>query len=315
MKISVVVCTHNRADLLDRLMKSLAAADRPDKTETEIEVLVIANACSDHTEDLLDRWEREGRDSSNLAVRWAAEPRQGKSNALNKALGLLDSNAAVFIDDDQRIAKDFLVAVVRVLEANTSINIFCGRLIPDWDGQEPDWVHDTGPYRIYPPPITTFDAGESHTLIDAESLKPPGGNLIYRTSLLKSVGQFSTQLGPQGHDFAGGEDNEYLQRALAQGELILYAPDIVQYHYVDLDRLRLSQLLRMSYQRSRASARVHRVGAGVPLYLWRRLVEYLLSATFSLSSRRTRFYLVRSAAVLGEIRGLGEVVGDSPIGQ
>ena len=231
------------------------------------------------------------------------EPRRGKSNALNKALSLLDGDVAVFIDDDHRVDGRFLANIERNLRENPSINLFCGRILPDWDGREPGWVHDEGPYRLYPPPVPVFDAGDVQRFIENEPVKPGGGNLVIRQALLNRLGLFSTELGPQGHDLGGGEDSEYLQRALDQGEHLLYAPDIVQYHYVDLDRLRLSRLLRMSYQRSRASARIHHGGAGVPLYFWRQFAEYVLSAAFSLSFRRTRFYLVRSAAALGEIRG------------
>jgi hypothetical protein len=152
-----------------------------------------------------------------------------------------------------------------------------------------------------------FDAGEASRLINDEGFKPGGGNLIFRLPLLKSLGRFSTELGPQGHDLGGGEDSEFLKRALDRGEPLLYLPAIRQYHYVDLARLRLGRLLRLSYQRSRASARLHRrEGTGVPLYLWRKLAEYLLPALFSLNAGRSRFYLVRSAATLGEIRGIAE---------
>jgi hypothetical protein len=43
--------------------------------------------------------------------------------------------------------------------------------------------------------------------------------------------------------------------------------------------------------------------AGVPRYLYRKLAEYLLGVLTALGSTRRRFYLVRSAAALGEIAG------------
>ena len=38
--------------------------------------------------------------------------------------------------------------------------------------------------------------------------------------------------------------------------------------------------------------------------MWRKLAEYVFHAVFSLRWAKKRFYLVRIAAVLGEIRGI-----------
>jgi hypothetical protein len=53
------------------------------------------------------------------------------------------------------------------------------------------------------------------------------------------AGQFSTELGPHGHDLGGGEDSEYVLRALMRGVRCQYVPDVVQHHYVDTERLKL----------------------------------------------------------------------------
>jgi len=304
LELTVVVCTHDRSELLGRLLSSLAAAEQP--AGTDVQVLVIANACADDTPLVLEQ-SREGLAGAGIELRWATEPQRGKSHALNRALTMLEGDAAVFIDDDHRVHARFLAEIARGLADHPEVSLLCGRILPDWDGREPAWEHDTGPYRLYPPPVPMFDAGETARLLNDAGFKPGGGNLIIRLPLLRALGRFSTELGPQGHDLGGGEDSEFLKRALDRGEPLLYLPQIVQYHYVDLARLRLGRLLRLSYQRSRASARVHRrAGGGIPLYLWHKLAGYLLSALFSLSAGRTRFYLVRSAAALGEIRGIAE---------
>jgi glycosyltransferase involved in cell wall biosynthesis len=305
MELTVVVCTHNRSSLLARLLESLFDARRPERDQ--IEILLIANACSDDTRAVMQRWERKATAEPALSLRWTEEPAKGKSNALNLALTLLRGDAAVLVDDDHRVDADFLVNIAQCLHTHPHANILCGRILPDWDGTEPEWVHERGPYRLYPYPVPMFDAGDEKKDLTRESFKPGGGNLIFRLPLLQSLGRFSTDLGPRGHDLGGGEDSEFLKRALDRGERLLYLPDILQYHYVDVSRLRLPHLLRLSYQRSRASARIHRdSGSGAPLYVWRKLSEYLLSALFSLDANRSRFYLVRSAAALGEIRGVTE---------
>jgi hypothetical protein len=54
----------------------------------------------------------------------------------------------------------------------------------------------------------------------------------------------------------------------------------------------------------------------IPAYLWKKSALYLLKAGCSLSLSRTRFYLVRLMAVLGEMQGIRDANTDleSPIG-
>ena len=115
---------------------------------------------SDDTAEVLDAWAGKAAAEPGLSLRWAEEPAKGKSNALNLALSMLQGDAAAFIDDDHRVDADFLVNTERGLREHPQINILCGRILPDWDGREPKWIHETGPYRLYPPPVPMFDAGD-----------------------------------------------------------------------------------------------------------------------------------------------------------
>lgn len=302
-KLTVLICTHNRADLLARVMDSLDRAERPEAWE--VVVLVIANACSDSTHTLLEQRPALVRDG--LPLRWIAEPTPGKSHALNRGAAALNEGWVAIVDDDHRVAQDFLVEIARAVETHAGASMLCGRILPDWDGREPAWVHDTGPHRIYPLPIPRQEFGEASRALGVEGPIPGGGNQILQVEVLRRVGAFSTELGPQGHDLGGGEDTEYMLRALRQGERLVYEPRIVQYHYVEQSRLQLGYLMRKAYQRSQAGVRFsHLAGRGVPLYAWRKLVEYGAGALFSLRWSRTRFFLVRCAATLGEISAMRE---------
>jgi GT2 family glycosyltransferase len=177
------------------------------------------------------------RADQDLAIRWFAEPIKGKSHALNAALRVVRSDLVTFVDDDQRVDSDFLTATCAAAQQVPEADLFCGRLLPDWDGSEPSWVHDSGPYRIYPLPVPTFDLGGSPVWLNAETAIPSGGNFTVRLSWLKRVGDFSTDLGPVGHDLGGSEDSEWLLRALGKGAKLLYQPSIIQRHHIDPKRL------------------------------------------------------------------------------
>jgi arylsulfatase A-like enzyme/glycosyltransferase involved in cell wall biosynthesis len=302
MAITVLICTHNRAELLDRVLTSLNAARRP---RQPVELLVVANNCSDGTHALLERY--LATDDGRIALRWLAEPTPGKSHALNRGIPAIRTELTAFVDDDHRVDADYLVEIERAADSHPEVDIFCGRILPDWSGAEPHWVHDDGPFRIYPLPVPRYDQGEEVKAIsDQEGPVPGGGNLVLRRHVFELAGEFSTELGPTGHDLGGGEDSEYVIRALRRGAKLLYWPGFVQYHYVDLERLTLSYIVRKGYQRTRSTARLRHSGIGVPLFAWRKLLTYLLHIVFALSWQKRRFYLVRCAASLGEIRGMRE---------
>ena len=299
MQLTILICTHNRADLLERTLDTLNAARRPEADA--VEVLVLANACSD---DTVARLAAYAQRPGVLPLRWAEEPRPGKSQALNTAIGLLTGDLVGFVDDDHRVDEEYLTQICTAARTYPDDTLFCGRILPDWDGSEPDWVHDSGPYRIYPVPVPRYERGDESYEMDESGPLPGGGNLFLRRTVFDRVGGFSTELGPVGHDLGGGEDGAFVLKCLRGGERLRYYPGVVQYHYVDPERLRLSYVLRKSFQRSRSSVLVHDEAGRIPLYIWRKLASYGLKSVFSLSRNQTRFFLVRTAATLGELSGM-----------
>lgn len=298
INITVVICTYNRSTLLLKTLDSIKAAKIPESAK--LKVLVIANSCTDNTLKALSDYSFD-----TIEFQVADEPKPGKSNALNYAIKLIDKNTFVcFIDDDHRIDKDYFIRIEHNINQYPKTKIFCGRIIPDWTGNEPSWVLDNGQYKIYPFPIPHFEMGNHPCLVTQHTKLPGGGNLIVHASVFDTVGFFSTELGPQGDNLAGSEDSDFILRALNKGISIQYMPDIIQYHFVDRNRLKLNYLIKKSYQRTRTLMLTkHPLKQPVPLYLWRKLFTYILSFALSISADKRRFYLVRTAAVLGEING------------
>jgi len=302
-QLTVLICTHDRADLLERVLASLNAAKRP---AMPVQILVAANACNDDTVARMQAYQSQQADRGWLPLRVIDVPTPGKSHALNRAIPEIDTELVAFVDDDHRVDENYLVAIEQAAQTWPDAGLYCGRILPDWDGTEPAWVHDEGLYRIYPLPVPRYDQGGHPRPIDLNGPFPGGGNLFLRREVFERAGSFSTELGPKGHDLGGGEDSDFVLRALTAGVKLQYVPDVVQYHYVDLERFKFRYILQKSYQRSRSVSRVHHGGSGVPRYMWRKLADYLVAAVLSLSWPRTRFYLVRLAATLGEIRGMSQ---------
>ncbi|CAH1202349.1 Arylsulfatase A [Candidatus Nitrotoga sp. BS] len=303
LKLTVLICTHNRANLLERVLTSLNTAQRP---EMPVQILVAANACTDDTVARMQIYEMQQATNGCLPLRLIEVPTPGKSHALNRAIPEIDTELAAFVDDDHRVDENYLIAIEQAAQAWPDAGLYCGRILPDWDGTEPEWVHDKGPYRVYPLPVPRYNQGNQPKTITAEEGPiPGGGNLVVRHHVFALAGQFSTELGPHGHDLGGGEDSEYVLRAMIRGVRCQYVPGIVQHHYVDIDRLKLSYLLKKSFQRTRSISRIQGNGR-IPLYMWRKLAEYGFHSVFSHSWAKRRFYWMRTAAALGEVQGRRE---------
>jgi GT2 family glycosyltransferase len=300
--VEIVICTYNRRDLLARTLSSLNEMSRP--ADCHVAILVVANACTDGTATLLESYERDAAQHSYLPLRWIEESEPGKANALNTAIRYAYGRVLAFVDDDHRVGQGYLESIHRAVHTHPEWTMVCGRIWPDWDGREPAWAHDFGPYTIYPLPVPRYDQGTDEQEIAGDRGLPGGGNLAIRQEVFVRIGGFSTELGPEGHNLGGGEDSDFISRALRAGERLGYVPDMLQYHYVDGERFRLHYLLRKSYQRSHSLTRVRQTHASFPpRFLWRKLMQYVLNAATALYWPEVRFFLVRIAATLGEIRG------------
>lgn len=306
--LTVLICTHDRRELLERTLEWLQRARRP--SNWAVQILVAANACNDDTLPFLKNYAKISPPGTALPVNWLEVPTPGKTHALNTALSQIDTEMVAFVDDDHRVDENYLVAICEAADCYPDTGFFCGRILPDWDGTEPDWVHDEGPYRIYPLPVPRFELDREPGPIDAGIAIPGGGNLALRSYMFRAVGPFNHAFGPKGHNLQGGEDSEWVLRALGKGVELRYNPEMVQYHYVDGARLTLSYLMRKAYRRSASMVRFSDSGGThrfFPAYLIRKVLAYAGGVVSSLKMQRRRFYLVRLAAALGEIAGhLGE---------
>lgn len=303
--LTVLICTHNRLTLLQRAIDFLNKANRP--KDCKISLLVAANACTDETVNYLKQYQHTGN-RFQLPLTWIEESKPGKSNALNSAIPRLDTVAVAMVDDDHRVDSNYFIAIDKALTNYPDADFFCGKIIPDWNGSEPQWVHDQGKYRIYPLPVPRFELGEQAIQVNREIAVPGGGNLAIRTTLFNKVGYFSTELGPVGHNLSGGEDYQWVVRAYSAGATLQYIPDMIQYHYVENQRLVTRYLVKKSFERTASVTQLSQAaqtytGPLFPRYLLKKAISYLLHLIFSLPNSARRFYLVRLAAALGEISG------------
>lgn len=52
------------------------------------------------------------------------------------------------VDDDHRVDHDYFRAIAEAADRLPETTMFCGKILPDWTGDEPAWVHDLSAYAI-----------------------------------------------------------------------------------------------------------------------------------------------------------------------
>ncbi|MDX9785227.1 MAG: glycosyltransferase [Desulfobacterales bacterium] len=301
--LNIIICTHNRAESLAEALESLSAVDRP--KHVKIIVTIVENACNDGTGGVIRQFSKV----MPAPVLHLVEKVPGKTRALNLALSQFDSDLAVFVDDDHIFPANFFLSVMSAFSCYPIYSGFCGRIIPKWDGREPPWVHDRSGYAIRPFPIPNFDLGNKIKEINETGFIPGAGNLFLRRSFIEKTGFFNLDLGPSGHNLRGGEDADYIIRGLRAGQRLLYVPDIVQYHMVDLARLKLPYLFKKAYLRNKVVRQLDRRDQvehcmfGVPPYLFNLLIRNAFLFCINPGLNQKRYYFVRCGAIIGEIHG------------
>ena len=220
MKLSVLICTRNRAKslaaTLERFFAQRFAGDY------ELELLLVDNASTDDTKQVAERF--HGR------LRYLFEPLPGLSRARNAGLHAAQGEIIVFTDDDVLVADDWLDEIHREFAGDPGLMMLGGRVLPAREGLQPVAIFPLGERREF-----VFPSGGGVAM---------GANMAFRREVFDRVGLFDVRLGA-GTFLAGGEDIELFYRALRAGFKFVYAPNVLVHH--DHDRETLAQACRLNY--------------------------------------------------------------------
>ncbi len=273
MKISVIIPTFNRAELLRNALQSLVDADISPALRREISV--IDNNSTDETKQVIAEFELIFKE---LKIEYRAdfEPNQGKSFAVNR--GILASNAELIsiLDDDMQIAKDWFLQVEKVFaERWDELDFIGGKVLPIWKGEAPQ--------KIIPAmqsAIAIGDHGEIEWEFGADTPILSGGHAVIKREVFNEIGLYPTELGPKGGNLIGCEDDIFYEKLLKTNKKGIYFPPLHFFHFVPLHRLSKSyfrqwcfgvgmswQLMDVYYQYFKEIKLL-----SVPRYMYRELV-------------------------------------------
>jgi glycosyltransferase involved in cell wall biosynthesis len=259
MKITVVLCTLNRCQVLAKTLESVAASELPESVEWE--VLVVDNNSSDQTREVVEEFcsRHPGR------FRYAFEPQLGKSFALNTGVREALGDVLAFMDDDVTVEPTWLQHLTAPLYGVEWAGAG-GRILPSEAFSPPRWLGLEEPYNLGGPLAGLLDLGEKPCRLHQA---PYGTNMAFRKEAFEKYGLFRTDLGPgAAHNTSRlNEDTEFGRRLMAAGERLRYEPCAIVYHPILENRLQKEYYLNWWFDYGRALVREWGRGAsflGVP---------------------------------------------------
>lgn len=236
MDVTVAICTHRRADQLERTLTAMCELEVASGVDWRL--LVVANACAAPTFQVLESFEDE------LPLRWVREDRKGHSHARNRAVEEAEGDLIVWTDDDVRVDPGWLTAYVRAYRRWPEAVFFGGPIEPSFQGEAPDWLTET--FRAFESVRSAYaarDLGDEPAPITSRERLPYGANMALPVDVQRRH-RFDPALGRSGTDLVGGDEVTVLEALLADGRTGRWVPEARVEHVIPPERQSLSYLRR-----------------------------------------------------------------------
>lgn len=260
-KVTIAICTYNRAACLDEAIRSVAEAKLPGGLE--VEIIVVDNNSTD------DTWSVICEHARHLPLVGLREARQGLGFARNRAIEAASGDLMLWTDDDVLVDGDWISIYVEAAEAWPAASFFGGAILPRFESSPPRWIRDNllhleGPYSL-------MALDDSTRLLAAGTFI--GANMAFRTAVLKDY-PFDADLGRAGDSLIGGEDTEIFRRLMQDGHQGVCVGRSRVAHRIGGSRMSLSYIAKWYYGAGKTAARIVALRSGT-----REAVGYLSELT------------------------------------
>jgi lipopolysaccharide transport system ATP-binding protein len=264
-RLTVVVCTWNRASLLRQTLEGMTALSIPPGIEWEL--LVVNNNSTDATEDVIRSFQ------DRLPIRGLYEPAPGKSNALNRAVRFATGEYLVFTDDDVLVDPRWLAAYAEAFDRWPDAAVFGGPILPWYEGTPPEWL--VRAFHRIEYAYAALDLGSDPRPLGGDDV-PFGANMAVRASAQRSY-LYDPALGPRPGNQLRGEEITLVKQMFRDGHRGWWVPEAKVRHYVPRDRQTVKFIRRWYSGWGQYLTRfpAEREGPSLlrrPLWLWRELV-------------------------------------------
>jgi glycosyltransferase involved in cell wall biosynthesis len=232
MRVTVAICTYNGAERVPEVLDHLRNQEGVD--DLAWEVIVVDNNSTDATEDVVRQYQNTSFD--DVPLRYVFEGRQGKSNALQRAVEEARGELIAFLDDDNLPNPQWVSSASEFADNHPRAGAFGGQIHGHFDVELPN---SFGLVR----PLFALNERKDEVCYSAggslEFAAPGAGLVVRRAAWLESVPRRGLDLmGPTGEARGTlGEEFELQWRMYQKGWQIWHNPDMHLTHKIPGSRL------------------------------------------------------------------------------
>jgi GT2 family glycosyltransferase len=261
--VSVTIVTYNSGRFIKRCLESVLAQKYPHK-----EVIIIDNASTDGTIDILEQFEDRCQIYYN-------EENIGFAAAQNQAIRIAGGDWVLTLNPDVLLLPNFIQALVDAGQFDTRIGSVCGKLLTiraSFDLPEKPLVDSTGIY--FTPMLRHLDRGSQevdngHYLHHEYVFGATAAAALYRRGMIEDI-----SIGDEFFDpdfFVYREDADVAWRAQLMGWRCIYTPHARGYHVRNVlpgNRRALPPVINMHSVKNRFLMRMKNMTADLYLRNW-----------------------------------------------
>ncbi len=224
-KVSVIICTHNRAFHLRTAIQSVVDQS---VSHYMYEILVIDNCSDDETREVTDSFQ------SSCNVRYLYEHRLGLCHARNKGWQSANGRYIAYLDDDAVASPSWIEAILNAFHRYPNAGAVGGRVDPIWEADRPEWLSDELSLGL-----TILDwASTPFILPNLDGYWLVGANLAVPRSVLRDAGGFHVGLDRVGKRMLSSGDVFLTKQIKKLGYDCIYFPEMAVKHLVPAARLK-----------------------------------------------------------------------------
>lgn len=300
--VSVTLVTYNSGRFIKRCLESVLAQRYADK-----EIIIIDNASTDGTVDILEQFEDRCRIVYN-------DENIGFAAAQNQAIRLSSSDWVLTLNPDVLLLPNFIESMVEAGQVDPKVGTVCGKLLAisaSFDLPDTPMVDSTGIY--FTPMLRHLDRGSQevdngHYLKHEYVFGATAAAALYRRQMIDDISIFGEFF--DADFFTYREDADVAWRAQLLGWRCIYTPTAHGYHVRAVlpgNRRALPAAINMHSVKNRFLMRVKNITPA--LYrgnffsiLWRDLVVVSCCLLYEHSSLKAFPYLIHNWSKLKEKR-------------
>jgi glucosyl-dolichyl phosphate glucuronosyltransferase len=262
-RITVAVCTWNRAKSLKRALDSIVTAI--EVFGSSVQLIVVNNNCTDDTDQII------AAVSKRAALTYVHESRAGLANARNAATRATCGDYVIWTDDDVVVSPHWLEAYAKAFIEFSHAAFYGGPIRPEFEHAPPAWL--AAGWRQIPWIYAARDLGERPCAITNYGEVPYGANFAVRSDLQRHI-RYDPRLGRQPANYwLGGEEVDVLTRLLDEQHQGRWVPAAALVHYISNDRQTLAYVVKHAFGSGQSKevmqpAKGRSLLFGRPVWLW-----------------------------------------------